>query len=190
MINDRINLTQVERHRTKVMQKMLVTLRKDDTLIFGGNSEPAALAQLYYAAGGDCSYAAHCISQIITCRQTMCKRAESHAIVAAAGFGHDIHLKLTKLIQGILEQGLGVDPGRCHCVVSQCCCITLLCWSKQFFGIFYRACSSNWLFSHQAANSCLCNPYLSKYSKSTVCLWHAVPGASTWQLGMWGRFVG
>lgn len=34
------------------MQKMLVTIRKDDTLIFGGSSEPAALAQLYYAAGG------------------------------------------------------------------------------------------------------------------------------------------
>ena len=31
---------------------MLVTMRKDDMLIFGGSSEPAALAQLYYAAGG------------------------------------------------------------------------------------------------------------------------------------------
>ena len=36
------------------MQNMLVTLRKDEALIFGGNSEPAALAQLYYAAGGTC----------------------------------------------------------------------------------------------------------------------------------------
>lgn len=31
---------------------MLVTFRPDATLIFGGNSEPAALAELYYAAGG------------------------------------------------------------------------------------------------------------------------------------------
>ena len=37
---------------------MLVTMRKDETLIFGGSSEPAALAQLYYAAGG------------VTCKQT------------------------------------------------------------------------------------------------------------------------
>ena len=29
-------------------------------------------------------------------------------------------MKLTKLIQGILEQDLGVDPGRCHCVVGIC----------------------------------------------------------------------
>ena len=35
-----------------------------------------------------------------------------------AGFGHDIHTKLTKLIQGILQESLGVNPGRCHCVVS------------------------------------------------------------------------
>lgn len=40
--------------------------------------------------------------------------------MAVAGFGHDIHVKLTKLIQGILEQDLGVDPGRCHCVVGIC----------------------------------------------------------------------
>ncbi|KAL3147118.1 hypothetical protein ABBQ38_015073 [Trebouxia sp. C0009 RCD-2024] len=66
--------------------KMLVTIRKDDTLIFGGSSKPAALAQLYYAAGG---------------------------------FGLDIHLKMTKLIQGILEQDLGIEPGRCHCVFQE-----------------------------------------------------------------------
>ena len=34
------------------VQKMLVTFRQDATLIFGGNTEPAALAELYYAAGG------------------------------------------------------------------------------------------------------------------------------------------
>ena len=31
---------------------MLVTLRKDDMLIFAGNTDPAAMVQLYYAAGG------------------------------------------------------------------------------------------------------------------------------------------
>lgn len=66
--------------------KMLVTIRHDPTLVFGGNTQPAALAQLYYAAGG---------------------------------FGHDIHLKLTKLIQAILQEDLGVDPGRCHCVFQE-----------------------------------------------------------------------
>ncbi len=34
------------------LQKMLVTFRQDATLIFSGNTEPAALAELYYAAGG------------------------------------------------------------------------------------------------------------------------------------------
>ena len=34
------------------LQKMLVTFRQDATLIFGGNTEPAALTELYYAAGG------------------------------------------------------------------------------------------------------------------------------------------
>ncbi|DBB18827.1 hypothetical protein WJX82_009192 [Trebouxia sp. C0006] len=66
--------------------KMLVTFRQDATLIFGGNTEPAALAELYYAAGG---------------------------------FGHDIHTKLTKLIQSILQETLGVSPGRCHCVFQE-----------------------------------------------------------------------
>lgn len=37
------------------LQKMLVTFRQDATLIFGGNTEPAALAELYYAAGGQWS---------------------------------------------------------------------------------------------------------------------------------------
>lgn len=41
------------------LQKMLVTIRKDDTLIFGGSSKPAALAQLYYAAGGVYSQLQH-----------------------------------------------------------------------------------------------------------------------------------
>ncbi|KAL3134643.1 hypothetical protein ABBQ32_007653 [Trebouxia sp. C0010 RCD-2024] len=69
--------------------KMLVTIRKDDTLIFGGSSKPAALAQLYYAAGG---------------------------------FGLDIHLKMTKLIQGILEQDLQIEPdsyARYFCLISR-----------------------------------------------------------------------
>ena len=34
---------------------MLVTLRQDATLIFGGTTDPAALAELYYAAGGQWS---------------------------------------------------------------------------------------------------------------------------------------
>ena len=34
------------------LQKMLVTFRQDAALIFGGTTEPAALAELYYAAGG------------------------------------------------------------------------------------------------------------------------------------------
>ena len=37
--------------------------------------------------------------------------------MSGAGFGHDIHTKLTKLIQSILQETLGVSPGRCHCVV-------------------------------------------------------------------------
>ena len=38
--------------RNTGLQKMLVTIRHDPTLVFGGNTQPAALAQLYYAAGG------------------------------------------------------------------------------------------------------------------------------------------
>ena len=39
-------------HAKPALQKMLVTIRQDPTLVFGGNTQPAALAQLYYAAGG------------------------------------------------------------------------------------------------------------------------------------------
>jgi len=99
-------VVQVTRHS---LQKMLVTFRQDATLIFGGNTEPAALAELYYAAGGQPRH----IRKLVKLSDATVIRAMS-----GAGFGHDIHTKLTKLIQSILQETLGVSPGRCHCVVS------------------------------------------------------------------------
>ncbi len=89
---------------------MLVTFRQDATLIFGGNTEPAALAELYYAAGGQWSRGT-------TEKLDRLPDATVTKAMSGTGFGHDIHTKLTQLIQSILQETLGVSPGRCHCVV-------------------------------------------------------------------------
>ena len=94
------------------MQNMLVTFQVDPSLIYGGSTEPAALVELRYAAGGNIPFS----TSVVPATHLMgCKRLDS---VAVTDFGSDIHARLTKIISDILSEKLRVPNKRCHIVVS------------------------------------------------------------------------
>lgn len=59
---------------------------------------------------------------------------------------------MTKLIQDILEQDLGVDPGRCHCVVGYLSSPSWQCLHKM-------SCFQPYLTADSCAASCACHVF-------------------------------